>query len=31
MEPVTDGYLREGRRYATIAIGCTGASTARWR
>ena len=24
MEPVTDGYLREGRRYATIAIGCTG-------
>jgi len=24
MEPVTEGYLREGRRYATIAIGCTG-------
>ena len=24
MDPVTDGYLREGRRYATIAIGCTG-------
>ena len=24
MGPVTGGYLREGRRYATIAIGCTG-------
>jgi len=24
MDPVTRGYLREGRRYATIAIGCTG-------
>ena len=24
MAPVTEGYLREGRRYATIAIGCTG-------
>lgn len=24
MEPVTQGYLREGRRYATLAIGCTG-------
>jgi UPF0042 nucleotide-binding protein len=24
MAPVTQGYLREGRRYATIAIGCTG-------
>ncbi len=24
MEPVNDGYLREGRRYATVAIGCTG-------
>ncbi len=24
MEPVTDGYLREGRSYATIGIGCTG-------
>ena len=24
MEPVTEGYLREGRRYATVAIGCTG-------
>ncbi|PID97158.1 MAG: RNase adapter RapZ [Actinomycetales bacterium] len=24
LEPVTEGYLREGRRYATIAIGCTG-------
>ena len=24
MVPVTEGYLREGRRYATIAIGCTG-------
>jgi RNase adapter protein RapZ len=24
MEPVTQGYLREGRRYATIAVGCTG-------
>ena len=21
---VTDGYLREGKRFATIAIGCTG-------
>ena len=24
MEPVTRGYLSEGRRYATLAIGCTG-------
>ncbi|NHA69706.1 RNase adapter RapZ [Phycicoccus sp. CMS6Z-2] len=24
MEPVTGGYRREGRRYATIAVGCTG-------
>nr|WP_245889221.1 RNase adapter RapZ [Knoellia remsis] len=24
MEPVTHGYLAEGRRYATIAVGCTG-------
>ncbi len=24
MEPVTAGYVREGRRYATIAVGCTG-------
>ncbi len=24
LEPVTEGYLREGRRYATVAIGCTG-------
>src|SRR5687768_5029104 len=24
MDPVTDGYLREGRRYATVAVGCTG-------
>ncbi len=24
LEPVTDGYKREGRRYATIGIGCTG-------
>jgi UPF0042 nucleotide-binding protein len=24
MGPVTEGYLREGRRYATVAIGCTG-------
>lgn len=24
MQPVTDGYRREGRRYATLAIGCTG-------
>jgi UPF0042 nucleotide-binding protein len=24
MAPVTEGYLREGRRYATVAIGCTG-------
>lgn len=22
--PVTEGYLREGRRYATIGVGCTG-------
>ena len=24
MGPVTEGYRREGRRYATVAIGCTG-------
>ncbi|WP_437179115.1 RNase adapter RapZ [Phycicoccus avicenniae] len=24
MEPVTGGYRREGRRYATLAVGCTG-------
>jgi UPF0042 nucleotide-binding protein len=24
MAPVTSGYRREGRRYATIAVGCTG-------
>ena len=24
MGPVTEGYRREGRRYATLAIGCTG-------
>ena len=24
MEPMLDGYLREGRRYITVAIGCTG-------
>ena len=24
MRPVTAGYVREGRRYATIGIGCTG-------
>ncbi|HYN28429.1 MAG TPA: RNase adapter RapZ [Dermatophilaceae bacterium] len=24
MDPVTAGYLSEGRRYATIALGCTG-------
>ncbi len=24
MEPVTRGYLREGRRYVTLAVGCTG-------
>ena len=24
MEPVTAGYLREGRRYVTLAVGCTG-------
>jgi len=24
MEPVTRGYLSEGRRYATLAVGCTG-------
>lgn len=24
LEPVVEGYRREGRRYATVAIGCTG-------
>jgi UPF0042 nucleotide-binding protein len=24
MRPVTAGYMREGRRYATIGVGCTG-------
>jgi UPF0042 nucleotide-binding protein len=24
LEPVTAGYVREGRRYATLAVGCTG-------
>ncbi|HEX2705953.1 MAG TPA: RNase adapter RapZ, partial [Candidatus Lustribacter sp.] len=24
LEPVTEGYIREGRRYVTIAVGCTG-------
>jgi UPF0042 nucleotide-binding protein len=24
MRPVTAGYVREGRRYATIGVGCTG-------
>jgi UPF0042 nucleotide-binding protein len=24
MEPVTAGYVREGRRYVTVAVGCTG-------
>jgi len=24
MQPVIAGYLRENRRYATIAVGCTG-------
>ena len=24
MEPVVGGYVREGRRYATVAVGCTG-------
>ncbi len=24
MAPVTEGYRREGRRYATVAVGCTG-------
>jgi UPF0042 nucleotide-binding protein len=24
MAPVTAGYVREGRRYATLAVGCTG-------
>ena len=24
MRPVTAGYIREGRRYVTIGIGCTG-------
>lgn len=24
MEPVFEGYLSEGRRYATVAVGCTG-------
>lgn len=24
MEPVVDGYVREGRRYVTLSVGCTG-------
>jgi UPF0042 nucleotide-binding protein len=24
MQPVTAGYVREGRRYVTLAVGCTG-------
>ncbi len=24
MDPVLDGYVREGRRYVTVALGCTG-------
>jgi UPF0042 nucleotide-binding protein len=24
LEPVTAGYVREGRRYVTVAVGCTG-------
>jgi UPF0042 nucleotide-binding protein len=24
VETVTDGYLREGKRFVTVAIGCTG-------
>jgi RNase adapter protein RapZ len=24
MEPMVQGYLREGRRYVTLAVGCTG-------
>jgi UPF0042 nucleotide-binding protein len=24
LEPVIEGYLREGRRYVTVAVGCTG-------
>lgn len=24
MEPMLEGYLREGRRYITVAVGCTG-------
>ncbi len=24
MDPVTAGYVREGRRYVTVAVGCTG-------
>jgi UPF0042 nucleotide-binding protein len=24
MEPMVAGYLREGRRYVTLAVGCTG-------
>jgi UPF0042 nucleotide-binding protein len=24
MQPVTEGYLREGRSYATVGVGCTG-------
>ena len=24
LEPVTAGYIREGRRYVTLAVGCTG-------
>ncbi len=24
LEPITEGYLREGRRYVTVGVGCTG-------
>ena len=24
MDPVSEGYIREGRRYVTVAVGCTG-------
>jgi UPF0042 nucleotide-binding protein len=24
LDPVIEGYLREGRRYVTVAVGCTG-------
>lgn len=31
LEPVLEGYRHEDKHYVTIAVGCTGASTGRWR